>query len=149
MEGDDAVARFTVVLEDIRSQNKVVSESVLGLRETMEAGFAAVDRRFEAVDRRFDAMDARFEAVDRRFDAMDARFERVDARFDRVDARFDRVDGEIAVVKGDLTVVKADLSLVKAAVLENSRDLKDLRVAVTRKVDSDEVEAIVARAVGR
>jgi hypothetical protein len=85
-----------------------------GLRETMEAGFVAVDRRFDAIDRRF-------EAVDRRFDAMDG--------------RLDRVEG--------------DLALVKTAVLENSRDLKDLRVAVTRKVDRDEVEAIVALAVGR
>ena len=118
---EDALAGFTVVLEDIRSQFRVFGESLQALSERMDA--------------RFDAVDARFEAVDARFDAVDARFEAVDARFDAVDARADRADGELA--------------LVKAAVLDNNRDLKELRGAVTRLVDRDEVEAIVARSLAR
>ena len=66
---------------------------------------------------------------------VDLRFEAVDRRFDAVDARSDRTDGELA--------------LVKAAVLENNRELKELRGAVTRMVNRDEVEAIVARALTR
>jgi hypothetical protein len=97
---EDALAGFTVVLEDIRSQFRVFGEALQGIRETM---------------------DARFDAVDRRFDA--------------VDARADRTDGELA--------------LVKVAVLENNRELKELRGAVSRLVDRDEVEAIVARALAR
>jgi hypothetical protein len=90
---EDALAGFTVVLEDIRSQFRVFGEALQGIRETM------------------------------------------DARFDAVEARADRTDGELA--------------LVKVAVLENNRELKELRGAVSRLVDRDEVEAIVARALAR
>jgi hypothetical protein len=93
---EDALAGFTVVLEDIRSQFRLFGEALQGIRETMDARFDAVDRRFNAVD-----------------------------------ARADRTDGELA--------------LVKVAVLENNRELKALRGAVSR----DEVEAIVARALAR
>ena len=111
---EDALAGFTVVLEDIRSQFRVFGEALQGIRETMDARFDAVDRRFDAVDRRFSAVDGRFSAVDSRFDAVDARVDRV-----------------------------------KVAVLENNRELKELRGAVSRLVDRDEVEAIVARALAR
>jgi hypothetical protein len=104
---EDALAGFTVVLEDIRSQFRVFGEALQGIRETMDARFGAVDCRFDAVDRRFDA----------------------------VEARADRTDGELA--------------LVKVAVLENSRELKELRGAVSRLVGRDEVEAIVGRALAR
>jgi hypothetical protein len=68
-EATTAEARaFTIVLEEIRAQNKgfgegqellreqmgVLREEVGGLREEMRAGFAEVDRRFAQVDRRFD-----------------------------------------------------------------------------------------------
>jgi hypothetical protein len=78
-EKDDAFATFTVVLEDVRSQLEVLGEGQRGLRETMVAGFAAVDLRFDAIDVRFDRLDARFDALDARFDRMDARFDRMDA----------------------------------------------------------------------
>src|ERR1700722_10844229 len=104
---EHALAGFTVVLEDIRSQFRVFGEALQGIRETMDARFGAVDCRFDAVDRRFDA----------------------------VEARADRTDGELA--------------LVKVAVLENSRELKELRGAVSRLVDRNEVEVIVARALAR
>src|ERR1700679_96990 len=111
---EHALAGFTVVLEDIRSQFRVFGEALQGIRETMDARFGAVDCRFDAVARRFDA---------------------VDRRFDAVEARADRTDGELA--------------LVKVAVLENSRELKELRGAVSRLVDRNEVEVIVARALAR
>ena len=70
---------------------------------------------------------------------------------------------ELADVRQDVAGVRRDLELVKVAVLENSREIRDLRVevhdvrgAVTRieqaletKVDRDEVEGIVARVVAR
>ena len=75
------------------------------------------------------------EKVDRGFAAVDARFAAVDARFGQIDARFERNE---------------------AAVLENSREIRDVRSAVARievamekKVDRDEVEAIVARVIAR
>ena len=62
-------------------------------------------------------------------EGVDARFRQVDARFDRVDIRLDRVEHDVV--------------LLKDAVIENTRELKHLRVAVDKKVDRDEIEPIV------
>jgi predicted RNase H-like nuclease (RuvC/YqgF family) len=50
----------------------------------------------------------------------------MEAGFEQVDRRFDRLE---------------------AAVLEHTRELKELRVAVDRKVDRDQVEGIVERVI--
>ena len=65
-------------------------------------------------------------------EALQGLSQQVDARFAQVDARFDGVDREI--------------NLVKCAVLENSRELRDIRAT---KVSRDEVESIVERATAR
>jgi hypothetical protein len=64
------------------------------------------------------------------------------AGFEQVDRRFEQVDGEIG--------------LLKAAVIEQSRELREIRVAVSRledkvdkKVDRVEVEAIVEEVLAR
>jgi len=114
----EAVRQFTVVLEEIRSQNRAFGEGQQLLREQMQAGFERVDRRFEEVDRRFEQVDGRFEQIDRRFEQVDGR-----------------------------------LGRLEDAVLENRREIKLLRADVNdlaaKKADRDEVEALVARAVGR
>jgi hypothetical protein len=66
-------------------------------------------------------------------DHVDRRFEQIDQRFDRVDRRFDRVDQE--------------MGLLKSAVLEHGRELKEIRAGLEKKVDRNEVEALVERAV--
>jgi methyl-accepting chemotaxis protein len=96
-DGDRA---FTVVLEQIRADNRVfgealgiVREDLQGVREQMARGFEQMARGFEQVDRRFDR-------------------------------------------------VEEDLSRVKDAI-------RHMRAAVDRKVDRDEVEGLVERAVAR
>jgi hypothetical protein len=68
--------------------------------------------------------------------------------FQRVDREmaegFGRVDREMAEGFGR---VDRELTLVKSAVLENGRALKRVEDALEKKVDRDEVEAIVGRAV--
>ena len=116
---------FSVLVEEMRSQFKVFGE--------------ALEQQREQMARRFDQVDQRFDQVDRRFDQVDRRFEQVDRRFEQVDQRFERVDRE--------------LGLVKAAVLENSREIRQLRGAVealdAKKADRDEVEGIVERVLVR
>lgn len=128
----EAVRQFTVVLEEIRSQNRAFGEGQQLLREQMQAGFERVDRRFEQVDRRFEQVDRRFEQVDRRFEQIDRRFEQIDGHLEQVDGRLGRLED---------------------AVLENRREIKLLRADVNdlaaKKADREEVEALVARAVGR
>jgi hypothetical protein len=62
--------------------------------------------------------------------------EEVDARFRQVDARFDIVDARLGRVEHDIV-------LLKDAVVDNTRELKHLRVTVDKKVDRDEIEPIV------
>lgn len=87
------------------------------LHKVVVQGFASLN----------DKIDSRFAAVDARFETIDARFATIDAQFATIDARFDRVDQE--------------LGRVKDALMEHGRQLKDIRAALDRKVDRDELEA--------
>ncbi len=85
MEREYANRQFTEMKSDIKI-----------LAETMKEGFRQIDKRFEAVDKRFEQIDKRFEQVDKRFEEMyhnmDKRFEAVDKRFEQIDKRFEQVD---------------------------------------------------------
>jgi methyl-accepting chemotaxis protein len=140
---------FAVVVETMRGEFKVFGEALGDLTRQVRAGFDEVKRGFEDVHRRFEQVDLRFAQVDARFDQVDARFDQVDARFDQVDARFDQVDARFDRVERDLADVKHDVGLVKIAVLEHSRELKEVRASLDRKVDRDEVEGIVERVLSR
>ena len=86
----------------------------------------------EALRGEFKAFGQGLASLNDKIDATTARFE---TRFDRIDARFDRVEHE--------------LGLMKSAVLEHGRQLKEIRVTLDKKVDRDDVEAIVERVVAR
>jgi len=83
------------------------------------------------------------ETMDRRFaelgERMDARFAVVDRRFEQVDQRFDQVGHRLGRLEGDVI-------LLKAAVIENARDIREMRGTLTRieakldeKVDRSEL----------
>ena len=137
-----SVREFTVILEDVRSRFTVFGEALQSLDAKVERGFARVDGD----------MAAGFARVDRE---MAAGFARVDqemtARFGRVDDEFERVDHGMAA---GFARVDRDIGLLKSAVTDNSRELREVRATVTRieaalekKVDRDEVEALVERAI--
>ncbi len=117
----DATRAFGVVLEQMQAHFRVFGEDLHVVREQMARGFDEVGRRFEQVDRRFDQIDRRFEQNDR---------------------RFDRVDEDLARVKDAIGQHGRQLKDVHA-------QLHDLRAAVDRKVDRDEVEPLVERAIAR
>jgi DNA anti-recombination protein RmuC len=106
------IERMTRIEEELRSQR----ELILKQNETMQFGFAQMDKRFESMqkqmderfesmqkqmDERFDSMqkqmDERFKSmlkqIDERFTASDRRFEMMqksmESRFEQVDKRFD------------------------------------------------------------
>ncbi|HPJ15333.1 MAG TPA: hypothetical protein PLE16_12950 [Spirochaetota bacterium] len=106
------IERMTRIEEELRSQR----ELILKQNETMQFGFAQMDKRFESMqkqmDKRFESMqkqmderfesmqkqmDERFEStlkqIDERFTASDRRFEMMqksmESRFEQVDKRFD------------------------------------------------------------
>jgi chromosome segregation ATPase len=89
-------------------------------------------------------------------EALTALREQVASGFAETQRRFEQVDREIGDVNHELGHVKREVGLVKAAVLEHSRELKDLRGAmarveekVDRKVDREEVEGILLHVLAR
>ncbi len=77
-----------------------------------------------------------FASLNDKIDSVETRLSgRIDSLQDEMNDRFGRVD--------------QDLALVKEAVMEHGRQLKDVRATLDKKVDRDEVEAIVERVVGR
>ena len=147
---------FTVVLEEIRAQNKVFGEGLQLLRQQMDAGFGQVDARFDRVDGRLDRVEGRLDGVEGRLDGVEGRLDGVEGRLVGVEGRLvgvegrlDGVEGRLVGVDGRLGRIENDVGLVKIAVMEHARELKEIRVALEKKVDRDEVEGIVLRVVGR
>ncbi|HPA62734.1 MAG TPA: hypothetical protein PLH15_05905 [Spirochaetota bacterium] len=97
------IERMTRIEEELRSQREVI----LKQNETMQFGFAQMDKRFESMQKQ---MDERFAAVDRRFEmvqkSMDTRFEMIqknmDTRFETIqknmDTRFDDVNKKFTMM---------------------------------------------------
>ena len=75
--------------------------------------------------------------------------ERLQGLGERMDARFDAVDRRFEGIELRLGRVEEDIGLVKSSVLDHSRELKEVRMALEKKVDRDEVEAIVERIATR
>ncbi len=82
------------------------------------------------------------EKVDGLSARVDGLSERVDGLSERVDGLSERVDGLEAKMDRRFDSLEVDVGLMKAAILAQGREL-------TKKVDRDEVEGIVERAVAR
>ena len=86
-----------------------------------------------------------FASVNGRFDSVDARLATVDTRLTGVEARLTSVEGRLTNVEGKVDTlqvhVEAEFGRVKDALMEHGRQLKDIRAALDRKVDRDELEA--------
>ena len=77
--------RFERDIGEIKSDVRVIAES-------MRQGFANMDRRFEDMNGRFDDVNKRFDDVNNRFEDVNSRFEDVNSRFEDVNKRFDDVN---------------------------------------------------------
>jgi chromosome segregation ATPase len=140
---------FTVVVEEMRGHFKVFGEQLGALRDTvtelddkvtvldhkvtaLDHKVTVLDHKVTALDHKVTALDNRVTALDNRVTALDHKVaaldDKVTAGFAQVDLRFERVEHEVG--------------LLKVAVIEQGRELK-------KKVDRDEVEAIVERVVAR
>jgi hypothetical protein len=112
-------------------------------RRTVGSRAASGGREFtlvlEDMRSQFKVFGEALQGVDAKLSSLETRvtsgFEQVDCRFEQVDRRFERVEGSI--------------ELLKAAVLDNSREIRGLQEAVARKVDRDEVVAVVGQALTR
>jgi hypothetical protein len=118
-DGSGESRGYAVVVEELRSHFKVFGERLDGVEQRLDARIDGLEQRLDA---RIDGLEER---LDTRIDHLE---QRMTAGFTRVDERLDELSHEVG--------------LVKLAVLDHGRALKE-------KVDRDEVEAIVERAMGR
>ncbi len=86
LQGDaSATAPGNYAEEHLARFEERTAQEFKALRELMQAGFAAVDKRFEDMNKRFEDMNKRFEEmnanIDKRFAAVDKRFEDMNKRF--------------------------------------------------------------------
>jgi archaellum component FlaC len=119
---------LTAVVEGMRSDFKAFGTRLEGLDDKMTAGFARVDERLDGVDERLDGVDQRLDGVEQ--------------RLSHVEGQIADLSRDVADLSHDVADLSHEVGLVKVAVLEHGRDLK-------RKVDRDEVEAVVERVVAR
>jgi hypothetical protein len=159
---------FAVVVETLRGDFKVFGEALSGFKAEVRDEFASVRAEvhnvraetqagFERLDRE---VRTGFERVDRELagvkgDLADVKQDLVGVKQDLVGVKQDLagvkqdlvgVKQDLVGVKQDLVGVKHELGLVKSAVLEHSRELREIR---DRKVERDEVEGIVQGVLAR
>ncbi|RKX81775.1 MAG: hypothetical protein DRP57_11335 [Spirochaetes bacterium] len=100
VRNEKALKRYvSLLLESLMEKEKAENEfhelksDLKIIAETMKEGFRLMEKRFEQIDRRFEQVDKRFEDMyhymDKRFEQVDKRFEQVDKRFEQVDKRFE------------------------------------------------------------
>jgi hypothetical protein len=89
-------------------------------------------------------------------EALGALRDEVAAGFEQVDRRFEQVDHRLGKVEGEVGFLRKELVLVKTVVVEHSGELKEIRGAVARleqkvdkKVDREQVVAMIERVVAR
>ena len=86
LQGDaSATAPGNYAEEPLARFEERTAQEFKALRELMQAGFAAVDKRFEDMNKRFEEMNAN---IDKRFAAVDKRFEDMNRRFEDINKRF-------------------------------------------------------------
>ena len=86
LQGDaSATAPGNYAEEHLARFEERTAQEFKALRELMQAGFAAVDKRFEDMNKRFEEMNAN---IDKRFAAVDKRFEDMNKRFEDINKRF-------------------------------------------------------------
>ncbi len=100
LQGDaSATAPGNYAEEHLARFEERTAQEFKALRELMQAGFAAVDKRFEDMNKRFEDMNKRFEDMNKRFEEMNAnidkRFAAVDKRFEDMNKRFEEMNANI------------------------------------------------------
>jgi len=109
------------------------------LHRVVVQGFASVRDRFDSVDARLATVEERLTAVDNRLTAVDERLtNKLTAVDEKVESGFAAVNQRIDVLQSH---TDAEFGRVKDALTEHGRQLKDIRAALDRKVDRDELEA--------
>ena len=124
VRNEKALKRYvSLLLESLMEKEKAENEfhelksDLKIIAETMKEGFRLMEKQFEQIDRRFEQVDKRFEQVDKRFEDMyhymDKRFEDM---YHYMDKRFGDLNKRIGFMSWFTpTIVTVLITLVMAA----------------------------------
>jgi hypothetical protein len=118
-------ALATVAPRDVSRQESRHTMDIEDLHRVVVQGFASVSDRLDSVNARIDSVEAKLGI---RIDSVEA----------KLDTGFAAVNGRIDTLE---THMDGEFGRVKDALLEHGRQLEDLRAALDRKIDRDELEA--------
>ncbi len=115
-------------MDPIAELRGIVQQGFDSLHDKIDSSIAAVEVR---LGQKIDGVEAR---LGQRIDGVEGRLAGVEGRLDGVESRLDGVEDRLGRIE-------QDLGFVKRAVLDHTQELKEIRVALDRKVDRDELEA--------
>jgi predicted nuclease with TOPRIM domain len=125
-------------------------DAIEELRRIVVQGFASVNDRFDALDAklsgRIDGLEGGMGRLEGGMGRLEGRMGRLEGRMDGLEGRMDgleaKMDGLEAKMETGFARVDEAFAYVRRALLDHNEELR-------KKVDRDEVEALVERAVAR
>lgn len=96
---------WQVVLEDIRSQNRLTIEAVEATRESLEQN---LDQKFDGLHRRFDDLDQKVDGLDQKVEGLDQKIDRIDGETRLRDAA---IEGGLRELRVELDKSRVDVRL--------------------------------------
>ena len=103
---------ISLLTDNIAEKNEYqeLKSDVKLIAETMKQGFENMNKRFEAVDKRFEDM---YKYMDKRFEAVDKRFEAVDKRFDDMNKKISILIWVMSLWMGLFSGISVILKFIK------------------------------------
>jgi len=104
--------QFTVILESIETQIKVLADGHLSLNEK----FDRVDNKVDRLDDRLVRVEDRLTGVENKVNRLDNKVSRLDNNVAKLDGKVARLDKKVDRVSSDMSVLRTDLGSVKRRV---------------------------------
>ena len=115
---------WQVVLEDIRSQNRLTIEAVEATRESLEQKIDDLGQRVTSVDRRGDVFEVKLADLDRRFDGLDRKVDGLDRKVDALDQKVQGLDEKVEGLDQKVDRIDRETRLRDAAIEGGLRELR-------------------------
>ena len=100
---------FAVVLEGVRSDNKIIIEDLTSVKSKLNATVNMVGKNTEGINR----LEFRLDGLKVDFKELKSELGNVKGAVDKLDTRLARVEGGVSELKSDFGAVKADVAELK------------------------------------
>lgn len=124
---------FTVILEDIYSNNKLVLESVSGLKDIV------ISNHKEFLEFKKETKD--------NFKAVAGAFTEMNDKMDNMQGDINNLQEDVKVIKGDISNLQEDVKVIKGDVSNIQGDVIEIKHKLSEKVDLKDFQTLEKRFV--